>query len=218
MSHKSKMKNILWLSFFLLISCANERSVPAPIESGMTTEQLRKLYDNVPSVNHSSSNKKTQSVAKSSPDESAVEVATVKDEPVGNENNSIAHCPNSANSSGFIFPISAWSPYKQFSPELKGIDVKSKYGAPVYAAKEGKVVYSGDGLVGYGNIIIIKHEDGMLTAYAFNKANLVKVGESVKQCQKIATVGYMYKQTAGLHFEIRKNGKPLNPLETISNK
>jgi murein DD-endopeptidase MepM/ murein hydrolase activator NlpD len=213
MSQHNKKKKILWLSI-LLVSCATGRPSPAPIETGMTTEQLRKLYDNTTYTN----SKKTAPIVKPKENDTAVEVSTVNDEPINDQNNNVAHCPNESNSSAFVFPIATWTTYKNFSPELKGIDVKSKYGSAVYAAKDGKVVYSGDGLVGYGNIIIVKHDDGMLTAYAFNKANLVKVGDTVKQCQKIATVGYMYKQTAGLHFEIRKNGKPLNPLATISNK
>lgn len=98
-----------------------------------------------------------------------------------------------------------------YSAALKGVDVSGKLGQPVVAAAAGKVVYSGNGLKGYGNLIIIKHADSYLTAYSHNRVNLVQEGDSVKQGQKIAELGSSESTKPMLHFELRKNGKPLNP-------
>ena len=94
----------------------------------------------------------------------------------------------------------------------KGIDLAGRRGAPVYAAASGKVVYSGQGLVGYGNLVIIKHNDTYLSAYAHNQRLLVKEGDYAKAGQKIAEIGSSGTNRNKLHFEIRKNGKPVNPL------
>lgn len=98
-----------------------------------------------------------------------------------------------------------------YSAALKGVDVSGKSGQPIVAAAAGKVVYSGNGLKGYGNLIIIKHADNYLTAYSHNRVNLVQEGDSVKQGQKIAELGSTESNKPILHFELRKNGKPLNP-------
>jgi len=94
----------------------------------------------------------------------------------------------------------------------KGIDIKGKFGQPVIASANGKVAYAGNGLRGYGNLVIIKHADRYLSAYAHNRKLLVKEGQSVKAGQKIAEMGSRNSQTAQLHFEIRLQGKPVNPL------
>ena len=104
-----------------------------------------------------------------------------------------------------------------YSAAAKGIDVAGKEGQPIVAAAEGKVVYSGSGLKGYGNLIIIKHKNNYLTAYSHNKQNLVKEGDSVKQGQKIALLGKTDSDKPILHFELRKNGKPINPTAIFSN-
>ena len=98
----------------------------------------------------------------------------------------------------------------------KGINIAGKYGQSVRSAAPGIVVYSGSGLLGYGNLIIIKHDDDFLSAYAHNKANYVKEGTWVQAKQKIAEVGYSDGQQAMLHFEIRKAGKPIDPLKLLS--
>lgn len=98
-----------------------------------------------------------------------------------------------------------------YSAALKGVDVSGKSGQPIVAAAAGKVVYSGNGLKGYGNLIIIKHADNYLSAYSHNRVNLVQEGDSVKQGQKIAELGSTESNKPMLHFELRKNGKPLNP-------
>ncbi len=99
--------------------------------------------------------------------------------------------------------------------DAKGIDIAGKKGSAVVAAAKGKVVYSGNGLISYGNLIIIKHNKSFLSAYAYNRKLLVKEGDIVKVGQRIAEMGYKEKQRPILHFEIRKNGKPVDPLKYL---
>jgi lipoprotein NlpD len=98
-----------------------------------------------------------------------------------------------------------------YSENTKGIDIAGKLGDPVMAAADGKVVYAGNSLRGYGNLIILKHNDTYLTAYAHNRALLAKEGDSVKKGQKIAEMGDSDTNAVKLHFELRVNGKPVNP-------
>jgi lipoprotein NlpD len=92
-----------------------------------------------------------------------------------------------------------------------GLLIAGKAGQPVRAAAGGKVVYSGGGLIGYGQLIIVKHNDTYLSAYGHNASLLVKEGESIKKGQRIATMGEGPGQAPRLHFEIRRNGKPVDP-------
>ena len=97
----------------------------------------------------------------------------------------------------------------------QGIDIAGKAGDPVMAAAEGSVVYSGNGLVGYGELIIIKHNDSFLSAYGHNRKRLVEEGQRVNAGQQIAEMGSSSASRDMLHFEIRKNGKPINPLDYL---
>jgi len=97
----------------------------------------------------------------------------------------------------------------------KGLDIGGRSGIPVRAASSGQVVYSGSGLVRYGNLIIIKHNDSFLSAYAHNRKLLVKEGQVVKAGQPIAEMGNSGTEQVMLHFEIRRNGKPVNPLHYL---
>lgn len=101
-----------------------------------------------------------------------------------------------------------------FAPFMarKGIDIAGRKGDKVYAAQSGIVAYAGSGLANYGNLIIIKHPNNYLTAYGNNARNLVKEGQYVNSGQVIAEMGIINHQYYGLHFEIRQQGKPLNPL------
>lgn len=98
----------------------------------------------------------------------------------------------------------------------KGVDIAGAWQRPIYASAAGEVVYSGNGIRGYGNLLIIKHNDNYLSAYAFNWRNLVKEGDTVKKGQEIATMGRNADGQTLLHFEIRYNGKPMNPLNYLS--
>ncbi len=94
----------------------------------------------------------------------------------------------------------------------KGIDISGNSGDPVRAAAAGNVVYAGSGLLGYGNLIIINHSEHYLSAYAHNRRILVQEGEDVNQGQTIAELGSTGTDENKLHFEIRKNGNPVDPL------
>ena len=100
----------------------------------------------------------------------------------------------------------------------KGIDIDGVRGEPVLAAQSGRIVYSGNGLRGYGNLLIIKHNNDYLTAYAHNQKLLVKEGEWVKQGQKIAEMGDSGSDRIKLHFEVRRFGKPLDPVLVLPKK
>lgn len=105
---------------------------------------------------------------------------------------------------------------RNFNPSSnKGIDIAGKMGQKVQAAEAGKIAYSGQGLIGFGNLIIIKHNDLYLSAYGNNSSLLVREGEQVEKGQIIAEVGKVLSKKTALHFEIRKNGKPVNPLKYL---
>jgi len=107
---------------------------------------------------------------------------------------------------------------KTFRPNdtsRKGIGIRGKPGQIVKAAAAGTVVYSGNGLINYGNLVIIKHSHSFLSAYAYNSSLLVKEGDSVKSGQAIAKMGRADSSKPQLHFEIRRNGKPVNPLNYL---
>ncbi len=97
----------------------------------------------------------------------------------------------------------------------KGIDIANTAGTPVVAAAAGTVVYSGNGLRGYGNLLIIKHNADFLTAYAHNRTLLVKEGEAVAQGQKIAEMGDTDNDRVVLHFELRYNGRSIDPARYL---
>jgi lipoprotein NlpD len=96
-----------------------------------------------------------------------------------------------------------------------GILIDGKTGQPILAAASGRVVYAGSGLIGYGQLIIVKHNDTYLSAYGYNASLLVKEGETIKKGQRIATMGEGPERKARLHFEIRRNGKPVNPRQYL---
>ena len=97
-----------------------------------------------------------------------------------------------------------------------GVLINGKAGQSIKAAAPGRVVYAGSGLIGYGKLIIIKHNDTYLSAYGYNASLLVKEGDKIKKGQKIATMGEGPERKPRLHFEIRRNGKPVNPRQYLS--
>lgn len=104
------------------------------------------------------------------------------------------------------------SRYVAGEPTRQGIGIAGSSGAPVRAAGDGVVVYSGAGLVGYGELVIIKHNDEWLSAYGHNRTRLVNEGQLVKAGQQIAEMGRSGAPRDMLHFEVRYNGKPVDPL------
>lgn len=105
--------------------------------------------------------------------------------------------------------------YVAGEPTRQGIDITGQAGQPVRAAAAGVVVYSGSGLVGYGELVIVKHDDAWLSAYGHNRARLVNEGQIVKKGQQIAEMGHSGAARDMLHFEIRFNGKPVDPLSYL---
>lgn len=102
--------------------------------------------------------------------------------------------------------------YSTKAPVNQGIDISGKLGEPVIATAAGQVVYAGSDLAGYGQLILLKHNSSYLSAYAHNKELLVHEGDMVKAGQQIAEIGSTGTTEPKLHFQIRRNGKPVNPI------
>lgn len=116
----------------------------------------------------------------------------------------------------------AWPTSGRVVAEFKGTEgvgtgllIAGKAGQAVRAAANGRVVYAGGGLIGYGQLIILKHNDTFLSAYGYNDSLSVKEGQSIRKGQRIATMGAGSGNPAQLHFEIRRNGKPVNPRQYL---
>ncbi len=102
-----------------------------------------------------------------------------------------------------------------FTPTTKGIDIAGNAGDPVVAAADGKVMYAGNGVRGLGNLVIVNHDNGFITAYAHNRSLLVKAGQEVKKGTKIAEMGQTDTTSVRLHFEVRRQGTPVDPLSYL---
>lgn len=125
--------------------------------------------------------------------------------------------PADRSSTGFIWPLKEGTVSSFFGSRRRdyheGIDIRANRGSPILAAKDGEVIYSSRKIHGYGNMIVIKHADGMATVYAHNKKNIVHTGDHVTQGQVIGYVGSTGKATGPhVHFEIRRNELPEDPL------
>jgi lipoprotein NlpD len=125
--------------------------------------------------------------------------------------------PSAANDEGlgFIWPANGNLLAGFDDVKNKGLDIGGKAGDPILAAADGHVVYAGAGLRGYGNLIILKHNNTFLTAYAHNQALLVKEDQKVNKGQKIAEMGKTDADRVKLHFEIRRQGKPVDPAKYL---
>lgn len=107
------------------------------------------------------------------------------------------------------------SSFSADDPSRKGINISGDEGQDIVASAAGDVVYSGNGLIGFGELIIIKHSDRMLTAYAHNRTRLVKEGDRVGAGSKIAEMGRNDQEKVMLHFELRVVGKPVDPMKYL---
>lgn len=107
------------------------------------------------------------------------------------------------------------STFKLNDPSRNGIEIGGEEGQPIIAAAAGEVVYSGNGLIGYGELIIVKHSDRMLSAYAHNRKRLVSEGQRVAAGERLAEMGRDDRNQAMLHFEIRVNGTPQDPVKFL---
>ena len=105
-----------------------------------------------------------------------------------------------------------------FTQTTKGIDIAGNAGDAIEAAANGKVMYSGNGVRGLGNLIIVNHDNGFITAYAHNRTLLVKAGQDVKKGAKIAEMGQTDAASVRLHFEVRRQGTPVDPLQYLPNR
>ena len=111
--------------------------------------------------------------------------------------------------------ISGFSPSRTGN---NGLDISGRLGETIKAAASGQVVYSGSGIRGYGNLVIIKHNRSLLSAYAYNNKIYVKVGDIVRAGQRIATMGTNTANQVMVHFEIRRYGKPINPMTLLKRR
>ena len=118
----------------------------------------------------------------------------------------------------WVWPANGQIIEKFSESNSKGITIAGISGESIFAVSDGKVVYSGNGLRGYGNLVILKHNDDFITAYAHNQSIFVKEGESVSKGQKIAEMGMSETDSPKLLFEVRKAGKPLDPLRFLPSK
>lgn len=125
-----------------------------------------------------------------------------------------------ASASGWAWPATGAliSRFSSNGSLNKGIDIAGQLGQPVLAAGDGTVVYAGSGLRGYGELIIVKHNDTFVSAYGHNQRLLVREGQQVKTGQTIAEMGSTGTDRVKLHFEIRRQGKPVDPLEYLPSR
>ncbi|MBB6579747.1 lipoprotein NlpD [Comamonas odontotermitis] len=129
-----------------------------------------------------------------------------------------AEAPAADNNVGFIWPSSGTVIAGFDDSRNKGLDIGGKAGDPVVAAADGRVIYAGAGLRGYGNLILIKHNNTYLTAYAHNQTLLVKDDQVVRKGQKIAEMGSSDADRVKLHFEVRRQGKPVDPSRYLPSR
>ena len=115
----------------------------------------------------------------------------------------------------FIWPVKGRVLAGFSEPNSKGVDIGGRMGDPVLAAAQGRVMYTGTGIRGYGKLIVIKHDNGFNSVYAHNREILVKEGQTVARGQKIAELGDSDADAPKLHFEIRKSGKPVDPMRYL---
>ena len=134
-----------------------------------------------------------------------------------------APSPSTASETDSVAPV-AWQwpatgkvlrTFNAADPSRRGIDIAGNLGDPVMAAGSGEVVYAGSGLPGYGNLLIIKHNQRYISAYAFNQSLLVEEGAKVTAGQRIATIGRDGNKPPALHFQIRIDGQPVDPLRFL---
>lgn len=123
--------------------------------------------------------------------------------------------PASSDEVNFVWPARGQVVDNFDEARNKGIGIAGRIGEPVLAAADGRVVYAGAGLRGYGNLVILKHNNTYLTAYAHNQTILVKEDQTVRQGQKIAEMGSSDSDRVKLHFEVRRQGKPVDPLKHL---
>jgi lipoprotein NlpD len=154
--------------------------------------------------------------AQNTPNSAATPTATTPPPPPSaTPSTAAATSPPPATTSGLSWSWPAGGKTIGSFAQTKGIDIAGKAGDPVLAAADGKVVYVGSGLRGYGQLVIIKHNAAFLSAYAHNQKILVKEGQEVKRGVRIAEMGKTDSDAVKLHFEVRRQGQPVDPLNFL---
>lgn len=181
-------------------------------KSILPNQELNSLLENKPIIsnaNNIKSHKNPQNIT-----ESITNSETIKKN--NKEKKSIISIDNKKMLKlNFQWPLQGKLSKNFIQTDNKGIDIAGKPGQTVHAAEAGKAVYCGQGLAGFGNLVIIKHDEAYLSAYANNSKIYIKEGQRLEKGQKIGQVGAAGLKKASLHFEIRKNGKPINPLTIL---
>ncbi|MFZ6044996.1 peptidoglycan DD-metalloendopeptidase family protein [Pseudomonas sp. CR3202] len=147
----------------------------------------------------------------------AVRPQTPAQQPVAIAPTTAPKASGTGSSAGWVWPASGplIGRFSSNGSLNKGIDIAGELGQPVLAASDGSVVYAGSGLRGYGELVIIKHSDTYVSAYGHNRRLLVREGQQVKVGQTIAEMGSTGTDRVKLHFEIRRQGKPVDPLQYL---
>ncbi len=200
---------------------AAHNNIPAPytIRPGQQIRFGSRFSSSAPSVAKTSPSvapvapaKPASTTAAAASKPSSTAIATAPQSSVGS-----AASPSAAGMAGWVWPANG-TLIGRFSSNgslNKGIDIAGQLGQPVLAASNGTVVYAGSGLRGYGELVIIKHSDTYVSAYGHNRRLLVREGQQVKVGQNIAEMGSTGTDRVKLHFEIRRQGKPVDPLQYL---
>lgn len=221
------------LALFTLAACSVTRTTPAPVVNATSPKSTPSTSSNTNTPSTASTDNTTSSgttinkvdndedgpVVNTAPAKTTSKPTTAKKKTASATIAAVA--PPASATTATLGSIQWLTPTQgkivsPYSVATKGVDIEGREGQAIVAAAAGKVAYSGSGLKGYGNLIIIKHADNYLTAYSHNKVNLVKEGDIIKRGQKIAELGKTDSDRPILHFEIRKNGKPINPTSIFS--
>ncbi len=183
---------------------------------GAPPAQRTRVAASQPKTAPQKSQPKTQSNTASQPKPAPSQPKTVT-KPPESSSKPIPPAPSGTATPAWRWPTKGplLSSFSNAEAGRKGIKIAGKAGQDVIASAAGRVVYSGNGLPRYGNLLIIKHNDVYLSAYAHNQSLLVKEGDSVQSGQKIATLGRTGTQRDQLHFEIRRNGQPVDPMRYL---
>ena len=199
----------LWLSASSAGSRGNESSATVKVTALKTPAQT--TTRSVSSPTKSSKEKAASETSETAPAVSSTRITTTTPK---------APVSTSADPKHWKWPTKGrvHRTYVAGDPARNGLDIAGQEGQDINASSRGDVVYSGNGLIGYGELIIIKHSENMLSAYAHNKVRLVNEGEQVSAGQKIAEMGRNSSGEQLLHFEIRARGKPVNPLIYLPKK
>ncbi|MDB4837726.1 peptidoglycan DD-metalloendopeptidase family protein [Marinomonas sp.] len=179
-------------------------------------QKIRLLEENIHSTNTSNTVVKTTSSA-TSENKKVVVKTTPSNVPAKLKTTKKTAAKNNKAVGNWLWPVKGEviRGFSNVGVSSKGIDVKANQGDLIKAAADGTVVYAGNGLIGYGNLVILKHNDIYLSAYAYNESILVKEKQNVKAGDSIAVIGGKGEERPLLHFEIRKDGQPINPLGVL---